>query len=668
MTEEWKIPSLDNRFVCVSSTEAPNLCAEVSSCFAKPDLYFPVLLFPELENPMTEEYSSESDDFVGQMIGHETAVLINNCFAKMRGYGHILYVGLSDAQKSYLNQFFESPIEIKSSADIDEKLRDLIDIPKDLLPCRSEDILAGLFKAVSTNKRLVIDEAAPEMTNQLNDKEGFILIEKHDRHPIFSIIGVNYAIALDADIHIASALSEQDEENIQERLERWHDEGNHNHLRKVISQITRRIEGVDLSGYRYATFFTSGIPYSLGIENQIPCTHVHLSLRPDLFVCNSIGMETGGRFHSAVVFSPQFFTDEETEMVIDTLTKENYYIRPLIGKRASAHNLDFHAQHFPYDLLHICSHGGGVDGQEVTESFKDRDGVSHTLIYDEVVSFAPVPGKDLIGVTRKVIFRKFDGYKWKSKALNDQNIPHYVFMDLRKAIFKGDGPSKNAKRSAKKKIPTSCAIQCSDDFHQGMFQILSSHNSPVIYNNSCLSWGQVAHFFLSAGARGYIGTLWNIGNTAAVTAANIFYSSLGTYSVMSSLHRALKGIEQSPSKDIYLYWGLHFTSVGRGVSDPEEGRKRVFHELMRAFFVWTEKIPTMKSEEVKKNSTRIAEELHQELATNFNKEDLDKMFKEFEEKVIKKKTEDRSTKREESTEDIRNQDSLDLERYYRPRR
>ena len=86
----------------------------------------------------------------------------------------------------------------------------------------------------------------------------------------------------------------------------------------------------------------------------------------------------GERFGSAVVFSPTFFSDEETSWLYEFFARNRYYLRPLVAQNASLATFDFHAQYFPYDLLHICSHGGEVDGYKMSEHFTDRDGKTHT--------------------------------------------------------------------------------------------------------------------------------------------------------------------------------------------------------------------------------------------------------------------------------------------------
>jgi len=88
---------------------------------------------------------------------------------------------------------------------------------------------------------------------------------------------------------------------------------------------------------------------------------------------------------------------------------------------------------------------------------------------------------------------------------------------------------------------------------------------------------------------------------------------------MEALHKAQQSIQETSAADIFIYWGLHFTSLSTSV-DPDTGRKRVFHELLRSFFIWIEKVSKMKNEILKKNSLRIAHQIYTEIITNFNED------------------------------------------------
>ena len=662
MKEVWDIPDLNNNIICIADINSEELVAVVSSCLAKESSYLPLFIFPDVNTMCEEDVSFEEDGYISKIIGNEASVLINNVNAKMGGYDRALFIGMNDCQKSYFSKYIENPLMIDCMDDVDTKLASIVELPKETLSCRKEDVLVGLFEACKEGKRLVIDEST-EVSPSYRSEGGLIVVEKGSKNEIHPIIAVNYAFALGADLLVVDGISVENVRTVESRLQRWINERNHNHFRKVISKVTSRVGDFDFSQYTFATFFTKGLPYGLGIENSIPNTHVNLSLRPDLFICNGIGLESGGRFHSAVVFSPQFFADEETEAVISVINSKNYFLRKLLGSSATSNSFDFHVQHFPYDIFHICSHGGEMDGYEVLEKFKDRKGVEHTIEYDEAVSFAAVPGdSENIAVTQKKFFRKFDGYKWMSPQLRAQNIPHYVFEDMRKSIM-GKVSPKNPRTKKKSKIPAAYAIQCSDGFHQGSLRILASHNSPFIFNNSCWSWGDISQYFISGGARGYVGTLWSVDNVSAVSAATSFYDDLKDYSMMTSLHRAHSTIKGSPSENIYLYWGLHFSSLSIDAVSKETSRQNVFTELMRALYSWIEKVEKTPENDVKHNSIRVVKDIHSELMSNFNAEDLKKLLEksaQIDEMVQAVDSEER-----EGGNDIENASSLREERTIR---
>jgi hypothetical protein len=560
------------------------------------------------------------------MIGSETAVLINNAIARLDRCRGIILVGLDDNQKSYLRIPKKVPVvEISTLEDVEKKLLPL-SANKELLACREDDILNGLYRAKRESKRLVIDNNAPVVVPfPVERDKGIVVLEAGEE--ALAVIGVNYAHSINANLSVVESYGKENRYSVEKNIQKWKEHGGNNQIQKVLNKINRRIGNIRFDELKFATFFTNGLPYSLGINNIIPCSYVHLSLRPDLFVFNSIIFESIERFHSAVVFSPSFFDDEETRSVAKLFHDNKYYLRPLIGNNATVRNLDFHAQHFPYDILHICTHGGEVDGYAVSEKYKDRKGVEHTVEYDEVVGFAPVIGKDLIEVHRKTFFRKFDGYVWMSEELKKQKYPNYVFEDLRKSLFQKDDLGKNAKRSQKDKIPTSCAIACIDSIHQGTFRILASHSSPLVFNNACWSWSEVAHFFLAGGARGYIGTLWAIENNHAVLGANAFYGNLFNGTILEAFFEAIKSIKDTRSKDIYIYWGLHFTTL-TPANNRADSRAKVFRELVRSFFSWLQKVKTTKSTEVKKNSIDVLRQVHTELVTQYEISDYEKLDKE----------------------------------------
>ena len=621
MPSAENVPAIDDRFLCIVDIDAVALAAVISSYLFNPGCYLPLFMFPPVTDPKTCGDDLPSYVYLSNSMGGDASTLINNAWARMRGSEYLILAGLNANQQSYLSiPKGARVIDIAGLSDVRRTLSALALRTQEELRCRISDVLKGLFIAQREGKRLVIDEGANALPEVPQTSNGLVVVENNG--DATSVIAVNYASSVDANLLVVDRLAAHEAAAIQMSIREWKKTGDDAQLQRVKDASTQRIGGMTLSELKYATFFTEGLPYSLGIENAIPCSYVHLSLKPDLFVFNSIIFEHIGTFHSAVVFSPTFFEDEETKWLLDFFARNSYCLRQLIGKDASLVNLDFNVQHYPYNILHVCSHGGEVDGCQVWEQFIDGAGKRHTIEYDEVIGFNPVPNEDgRFRVHRKALPRKLDGLAWKSKELAEQNMPDYVFEDLWKALFVSDKINPNARRKKKDRIVGSCAIRCTDSIHQGQFSILASHSSPLVFNNTCWSWCEVAKFFLACGARGYIGTLWAIDNNAAILGARTFYENLFSGTVLTAFQEAVKAIEGTQSKDIYIYWGLHFTTLSRAKS-AEQSRTEVFGELLQAVGGWGRVIQTVTSTEVKRNATRVLKSVLHELNTNFGPEDM----------------------------------------------
>jgi hypothetical protein len=623
MSSTERIPAIDDRYICIVDRDAVALAAVISSYLFNPQSYPPLFMFPPVTAPKSGgDNLDESHIYLSNLMGGDASTLINNAWARMGGSEYLILAGLNANQKTYLSIPKGSRvIDIAEVPDVHEKLLTLVLRAQEELRCKTSDILSGLFIAQKEGKRLVIDEGASAFPKVVEAKRGIVVVENNG--DATSVIAVNYASSVDANLLVVDPIAKLEADRVPTSIQGWKDSGDDAQMRWLKDTIRQRIGGTSWSEFEYATFFTEGLPYSLEIQNTVPCSYVHLSLKPDLFVFNNIIFEHIGTFHSAVVFSPAFFEDEETQQLLEFFTKNNYWLRRLIDREATLENLDFNVQHFPYNVLHICSHGGEVDGYEVWEEFVDRTGVTHVIEYDEVVGFSPVPNEaGRFRVHRKALPRKLDGFAWKSEELAKQEMPDYVFDDLWKAIYANQRNKMNpdARREKKDRIPNSCAIRCIDSIHQAEFVTLASHSSPLVFNNTCWSWCEVSKFFLAYGARGYIGTLWAIGNDAAVLGADTFYRNVFSNTVLTAFYKAVKAIDGTDSKDIYIYWGLHFATLSPGIS-AAESRSEVRDELLRAVGEWRRQIESASSVEVRIDTMRVLKALLHELDTNFSSED-----------------------------------------------
>ena len=120
-------------------------------------------------------------------------------------------------------------------------------------------------------------------------------------------------------------------------------------------------------------------------------------------IANTITEERQPTIGSALLFSIDEFEEDETDHVGQRLDETNFSRTTLIGKLAPNKNLSNFGSHLPYDLFHIGSHGGEIDGYFVKHPFTDRDGDEHTVEYFEVVSFGPGEEPHMDKVERKTV-------------------------------------------------------------------------------------------------------------------------------------------------------------------------------------------------------------------------------------------------------------------------
>lgn len=616
-------PKLDQRSACIVDRDATVLAAVISSYLFVPGTYLPLFLLRKVNVPQEEgdlEFLSEA--YVAHLMAGQDSVFIANALARIGAPEYLILAGLSDAQESYLHLPNGSTvIEIADISEVERKLLPLVGA-REKLKCTARESLKGLVIAQRRQKHLLIDEEAPPLPEIVQLEKVAVVVEQLDDPA--AVVAINYASAVNASVLLVDPLAKHGARQVQHWIEDWRENGNSEAYRRITQEAERRIGSVSFGQFDYATFFTDGLPYSLILQNIIPCTYVHLSLKPDLFIVNSILFHHGEHFGAVVVFSPVFFSDEETDWLCEFFAKNKCYLRPLIGQHATLAAFDFHAQYFPYDVLHICSHGGEVDGYEMTEQFTDRDGTKHAVEFEEVIGVTPAPDKPgMVAVHRKVFPRTLDGLRWMSSELEEHGLPSHVSLDMWKCMLESKGA-----RKKKGRIAMSCAIACADTIHQGQFHALASYSSPIVFNNTCWSWAEVAGFFLACGARGYIGTLWAVENDAAVIAARTFYENLFRGTVLSASHKAVKSIDRTPSKDIYIYWGLPFTTLPAPQS-LARAKNAVRKELIHAIERWVRKIESTKIPEVRVNSIPILRMLVRELLSNFPSE----LARQFEKKV-----------------------------------
>jgi hypothetical protein len=573
-------PSILNKFFCIVDHRQNVLAALILSYIGSLDGYTPIFEFPTATTFDPEDGVTDyGEHLISVPRAREFRIRVHNALKAIGSCEYLILGGLSDEQKSYLDFLDEyNVIFIDNESDLSRHLAVLCD-KKDKLTVRRNEIWYGLNTALRKNCYLEISPKAGEMLPKFKQDGGIVVAEQTEF--VASVIAVAYAVSIDADFILIEP-PDTSKREVRELIENWKTEKDERYFNDLSALIYNRVENIDFSEYEFGTFFTSGIPYSLVLKNVIPFTYVNDRLDPDFFIFNNLLVAQYGMLDSGVVFSPQAFADEETEFVAKKLHDANYYVQGLIGKDATAYNIGMYVREYPYSIFHICSHGGEVSGYSLKEKFTDRSGDEHEIEYDEVVSFAGKQGEEKIIVTTKEIWRKFDGLVWRSEELKERKYPHYVFEDMVKEL----GKRENKKRVKKERITDSHAIICSDFNYQAMFNsIAAGQEHPFIFNNTCWSWSGIADSFIGTGAMGYIGTLWAVENSVAKRVAEEFYSQVFDSTILAALQRGFEHTKGTVSENVYVFWGLHFSSLKKG-TNPQLSKKKVASIIMRSFNYW----------------------------------------------------------------------------------
>ncbi|MCC9168656.1 CHAT domain-containing protein [Pontibacter harenae] len=609
------IPNLNTKFFCIVDRKKKDLAAIISSYINEVDKYSSFFEFPTVYVASSEIDKDKLEvNVITRTRAKEFAVRINNALSALGGCEYVILAGLDENQKSYLHLPDDiNIIEIEDIGQVDFLLDHFVQ--KDgYLDVKKDDILPGLYYSLLNNQKIRLNDYANSIKFELEQKEGIIIIENISAAS--TVIALNYAYAFNLAVALIEKPNTKSDE-ISALIDDWKNGGSKNSFHDLCHLVYSKIENINFPDYKFATFFTSSVPYSLILENVIPFTYVNNILSPDFFIFNALLIENRRPLFSSIVFSPiEFGVDEETNYVINKLVANNYFVKELTGNEASVYNLENHVKEYPYELLHICSHGGETGGYSLKEEFTDRDGTVHVVEYDEVVSFAPKKGSELVNVTTTNFWRKFDGLVWGSKEFKNAKYPHHVFTDMVNELKNVKGKS----RRRKDVVCGSSAIKCIDFIYQPAFNIIAGlHSHPFIFNNTCYSWSNISESFLSVGARGYIGTLWAVENEVAKNTAEAFYDNLFDNTILSALEKAIAHTRGTSSENIYMYWGLHFQSFKRGAS-VAENRMKVASRLLTSFYRWRDHLTKVEDPNTQESINELINWNFKQLFDHFREE------------------------------------------------
>lgn len=587
------IPILRKDFLIICNRDAQVLTSLVISYLFKADQYLPILSFSQVDVSYSSKKIDDDPHVIQRRRSEIFRVFANNVLYSLGTCETLILIGLTDEQKSYL-KFLKlfNYWEIEDINDIQSYFGGFTE-DRDFIETSEENIFSNLCYALKYNKVLRINNSNPDdryLESFQCRNDGAVIIESHDNSE--TVIALAYSASNNLDSFIIKNVSDVKKNEIDFMLELMHNKTSEEYLqtKEIVLGLLPSLF-LDYS-YNHVTFFTIGIPYPI-FFNKKPSCLVRLDHNPDFFITRSFLYEHSDPTGAAVVFSPGFFAEEEeTEYVIEFLNTEKFYIKDLKKEKASVFNLSLVIDHFPFDILHICSHGGDVSGTRCEVEFDDKFGNSYNIEFDEVLSIGINPFEDSHPVTTLWFFQKLNGFQWKSEELKNQNYSNEIYASITKHISRAYDEKTVIRKEKLGIVQKSNCVKCYGEHNYlAKFNNIGGNSSfPLVFNNSCYSWEEVSENFLSQGARGYIGTVGKVDNDIAIQSSDIFYSNVLKKGLMDAVFEINSNLITQDKIGQYIFWGLHFSTLQSPNEEIETTREKVKKELKNSLYSWIRKL------------------------------------------------------------------------------
>ena len=597
-------PQLCTKALCIAG--GPEIAAVISSFFNEIGEYFCVLEPPRKTRP----------DFLNEVLRR------NNVAACLQA-DNIILAGLDQSSISAFQRYFSPRITtiVPSLADVDIALQEIS--CSDLIgeiACNPREVAKALLLAKRLRMKLKVDHSAPSLLNEfgryLPSSNHIIVVE--DSADFAPVIAANFAFSVDAELRLIPEVSRRDVEKVYDELyDRRASRGSTRSIRaeKNLKERSSRYQAMLLSpGTQFLTFVTSGVPYGYFIPH-IASTHVFS--RPDLGLNIFAGVyhaSKTGATRVAVLLDPGHFKESESDTVVECLTHKRIFVKAVKGKDATVYNARNHIEHFPYDLLYICSHAGEINGRRLRVRFKDRHGEPHIFVIDHAAGIGYTgegTGKDakfeVMDFTR---FVELDGVDWNDDE-GKKKIPAGELAEEFSRIPVDDWDVIESKDIGP--VRYCVALTLTDHCLLILFHSVAGYEHPIIFNNACVSFYQFAERLIYAGARAYIGTLHRVDTNQAKAVAEDFFRNLSTEKPLPViLWEAQRRVWSDPADRTYIHVGCHFTNIFEPEADVSEYLK---NRLRLGLDRWTGRLNSASDSRRKEAAGRTVKFLAAQLRT-----------------------------------------------------
>lgn len=474
------------------------LAAQLSCLVAKPDTYVPVLDGPRLGRP------DRSSEVLRRL----------NATARTRSQEILLAALSEEAVKAITDlagQHRKSRLRLIQTWQ-DSRTLNHAQLPEVLSWGRS-NIGVGLLKALRRGCAIKFSEkdSPGESVEPLFGH----LVVCEDGHDLAQVIAANYAYSIGAGLVVISPTNGEFVDPLLERFYGLYDDRSSSAtdtLEELKATIRKHCSTIPMQGASSVTFIGSGLPYGFAFP-EVPSTH--LFDYPDLGIAVANGFASqqprSRGIDVAVLVDPKTTDAPEIRTAAKLLPERGIFTRCYEGEGATVRNVTEMIELYPYDLLVFATHCGDVPGYRWTYEYTDSEGIARNLVVDIAIGIAGTDDDNLLHVTQFMRFISLDGVDWNDPRKKERlhvGTAITTFMDRTRAGAQSE--LKPTKKENISRVVGSAALKMYDHNYLSLPRSIADEGTPVVLNNACCSWHQLAMTFAVSGARAYLGTLFPV--------------------------------------------------------------------------------------------------------------------------------------------------------------
>ena len=493
-----KCPTLDSTIIV---SDDARLAARLSCLLAKQGAYLPVI-----DGPRMARHDREAE-----------AVRRNNAAARIDAK-RVILAGLPHDADAALTRLLPAKriIRVSPITDLETQFPDQ-GAPRKTIVWGRERIGAGLLTALRQRADLRFEDV-PSPAGHIPSRSGHWVVCE-DGEELSEVIAANYAHSLGAGLAIIPHPGAEESEALTEAFyglyARNSQEPQAARLQRLKARLRELCGEIPVDAGGSITFITKDLPYGFGFP-EVPSTHLYKYPDLGIAIINGFAAEqprTRG-CNIAVLVDPETTDAPEIAAAAKNLSERRVFVRGYQGKGANVSAITDMAELFPYDLLIFATHCGDAPGYRWTYEYKDSEGLDRTLIVDIALGIGRSDDPDQLRVIEFQRFHSLDGVDWNDAKKKKNLHVGTAILDFIERT-RGEDELQPTRKEPLPRVVGSAALKMFDHNYLPVHQTIANKHTPIIINNACVSWHELSSRFFFAGARGYVGTLFEVGTSEA---------------------------------------------------------------------------------------------------------------------------------------------------------